>query len=34
LLIRWEIIDEPRTLTNAFESVLVGIAMVRAGKIR
>jgi len=32
-LIRWEIIDEPRTLGNAFEAVLVGIAMVRAGQI-
>jgi hypothetical protein len=33
-LIRWEIINEPRTLTNAFEAVLVGIAMVRADQIR
>ena len=32
-LVRWEIIDEPRTLTTAFEAVLVGIAMVRAGQI-
>ena len=32
-LIRWEIVDEPRTLTNAFEAVLVGIAMVQAGQI-
>lgn len=33
-LIRWEIIDDPRTLTRAFEAVLVGIAMVRADQIR
>jgi len=33
LLIRWEIIDDPRTLGYAFQAVLVGIAMVRAGQI-
>lgn len=32
-LIRWEIIDDPRTLTNAFEAVLVRVAMVRADQI-
>jgi hypothetical protein len=32
-LIRWEVIDEPETLTNAFQAVLVGIAMVQAGQI-
>jgi hypothetical protein len=33
-LIRWEIIDDPQTLTNAFQALLVGIAMVRAGQVR
>jgi len=32
-LIRWEIIDDPRALTNSFEAVLAGIAMVQAGQI-
>ena len=32
-LIRWEIIDDPRTLGYAFQAVLAGIAMVRAGQI-
>jgi hypothetical protein len=32
-LIRWEIIDDPRTLGYAFSAVLAGIAMVRAGHI-
>jgi hypothetical protein len=32
-LIRWEIIDDPRALGYAFQAVLVGIAMVRAGQI-
>jgi hypothetical protein len=32
-LIRWEVIDDPETLTNAFQAVLVGVAMVRAGQI-
>jgi len=32
-LIRWEIIDDPRTLRYAFKAVLVGIAMVRSGQI-
>jgi hypothetical protein len=33
LLMRWEVIDEPETLTDAFQAVLVGIAMVRDGRI-
>lgn len=32
-LIRWEIIDDPRTLGHDFQAVLTGIAMVRAGQI-
>jgi hypothetical protein len=32
-LIRWEIIDDPRTLVYDFQAVLVGIAMVRADQI-
>ena len=32
-LIRWEIIDDPRTLACDFQAVLAGIAMVRAGQI-
>ena len=32
-LIRWETIDDPRTLGYAFQAVLAGIAMVRAGQI-
>ena len=32
-LIRWEIIDVPRALTNSFAAVLAGITMVRAGQI-
>ena len=32
-LIRWEVIDDPRALGHAFQAVLVGIAMVRAGQI-
>ena len=32
-LIRWEVIDEPETLTDAFQAVLVAIAMVRDGRI-
>jgi hypothetical protein len=32
-LVRWEIIDDPRTLSYDFQAVLAGIAMVRAGQI-
>jgi hypothetical protein len=32
-LVRWEIIDEPRTLRHDFQAVLTGIAMVRDGEI-
>jgi hypothetical protein len=32
-LVRWEVIDQPETLSDAFEAVLVGIAMVRDGRI-
>jgi len=32
-LVRWEVIDQPGTLSDDFEAVLVGIAMVRDGQI-
>jgi len=32
-LVRWEVIDQPETLSGDFDAVLVGIAMVRDGRI-
>jgi hypothetical protein len=33
LLTRWEIIDDPDTLTSDFQAVSVGVSMMRSGQI-